>query len=64
MINQGLNTEADKASKEGLRLAEGTWAVKEFTNGRQQAYYHRPFIEQPWCLHDGRQVLELYYAEG
>ena len=41
------NMEADKASKEGLRLAEGTWVVKEFANGRQQAYYHRPFIEQP-----------------
>ena len=40
------NTEADKASKEGLRLAEGTWMVKEFSNGRLQAHYHRSFIEQ------------------
>ena len=37
------NKEADKASKEGLRLAEGTWLVKEMVNGRQQAFYHRPY---------------------
>ena len=39
------NKEADKASKEGLRLAEGIWLVKEMVNGRQQAFYHRPFID-------------------
>ena len=39
------NKEADKASKEGLRLAEGTWLVKEFSNGSLQAFYHKPFIE-------------------
>ena len=39
------NKKADKASKEGLRLAEGTWTVKETSNGRIQAFYHRPFIE-------------------
>ena len=39
------NTEADKASKDGLRLAEGYWTVKEIHEGRQQAYYHRPYME-------------------
>ena len=39
------NKAADKASKEGLGLAEGLWMVKETFNGRTQAYYHRPFIE-------------------
>ena len=44
-VYRANNKEADKASKEGLRLAEGTWMVKEFTNGSLQAFYHRPFIE-------------------
>ena len=39
------NKEADKASKEGLRLAEGNWSVKETLNGSMQAFYHRPFID-------------------
>ena len=39
------NKEAFKASKEGLRLAEGIWMVKETFNGRLQAFYHRPFID-------------------
>ena len=39
------NKEADKASKEGLRLAAGSWSVKEIIDGRTQEYYHRPFIE-------------------
>ena len=39
------NKEANKASKEGFRLAEGIWLVKEMVNGRQQAFYHRPFID-------------------
>ena len=38
------NKEADKASKEGLQLAEGYWTVKENVNGRMQAFYHRSFI--------------------
>ena len=44
-VYRANNMEADKASKEGLRLAEGTWMVKEFINGSLQAFYHRPFIE-------------------
>ena len=40
------NTKVEKASKEGLRLAEGTWMVEEYSNGRLKAFYHRPFIEQ------------------
>ena len=39
------NKEADKASKEGLRLALGTWLVKESNEGTVQAFYHRSFIE-------------------
>ena len=39
------NTEADKASKDGLKLAEGYWTVKEIHDGRQQVYYHRPYME-------------------
>ena len=39
------NTEADKASKAGLRLAEGYWTVKEIHDGRQQAFYHRPYMD-------------------
>ena len=39
------NKEAHKASKEGLRLAAGTWTVKETIDGRTQGFYHRPFIE-------------------
>ena len=39
------NKEADKASKEGLRLAAGTWTVKETKDGRTQEFYHGPFIE-------------------
>ena len=39
------NKEAAKASKEGLRLAAGSWTVKEFFEGRTQEYYHRHFIE-------------------
>ena len=39
------NQEADKASKDGLRLASGTWTVKEINDGRLQGFYHRPFIE-------------------
>ena len=39
------NKEADKASKEGHRLAVGTWMVKETNDGRTQEFYHRPFIE-------------------
>ena len=39
------NQEVDKASKEGLRLAPGTWTVKEINDGRTQGFYHRPFIE-------------------
>ena len=39
------NKEVDKDSKEGLRLAEGSWMVKELVNGRQQAFYHRPYID-------------------
>ena len=37
--------EADKASKDGLRLAEGYWTVKETHNGRLQAFYHKPYME-------------------
>ena len=39
------NKEADKASKEGLRMATGNWMIKETFEGRTQDYYHRPFIE-------------------
>ena len=39
------NKEADKASKEGLWLAVGTWTVKEFIEGSTQDFYHRPFID-------------------
>ena len=39
------NQEADKASKEGIRLALGTWLVKEFNEGTVQSYCHRPFFE-------------------
>ena len=39
------NKEADKASKEGLRLEAGSWTVKEVLEGISQDYYHRPFIE-------------------
>ena len=39
------NQEADKASKEGLRLDMGTWTVKEIKDGRLQEFYHRPFVE-------------------
>ena len=39
------NKEADKASKEGLRMATGNWLIKETIDGRTQDYYHRPFIE-------------------
>ena len=39
------NKEADKASKEGLRLAAGSWTVKEIYDGRTLGFYHRPFIE-------------------
>ena len=38
------NKEADKASKEGLRLAAGTWIVNETIDGRTNGFYHRPFI--------------------
>ena len=40
------NQEADKASKEGLRLAAGMWTVKEINDGRTQGFYHRPYIEE------------------
>jgi len=41
------NKEADRASKEGLQKALGTWYVTESVDGRLQGYYHRPFIEDP-----------------
>ena len=44
------NQEVDKASKEGLRLAVGSWTVKEIYDGRTQGFYHRPFIEDFWIL--------------
>ena len=51
------NKEADKASKEGLRLAASTWMVKETNDGRTQEFYHRSFIELLWYL---TYSLELY----
>jgi len=39
------NQEADRASKEGLPKAFGTWHVTEFEDGRSQGYFHRPFVE-------------------
>jgi len=39
------NTEADRASKAGLRMALGDWKVVETKNGLSQEYYHRPFID-------------------
>ena len=39
------NQEADKASKEGLRLEMGTWLVTESNEGIVQTYYHRPFFD-------------------
>jgi len=39
------NQEADKASKEGLRLDLGTWLVTESIEGILQSFYHRPFID-------------------
>ena len=39
------NKEADKASKEGIRLVVGTWTMKESIDGRTLGFYHRPFIE-------------------
>ena len=42
------NQEADKASKDELRLASGTWTVKEINDCRLQGFYHRPFIEDYW----------------
>jgi len=39
------NQEADKASKEGLRLDMGTWLVRESTEGFLQSFYHRPFFD-------------------
>jgi len=41
------NKEADRASKEGLPKAFGTWHITESVDGRSQGYYHRPFIEDP-----------------
>lgn len=39
------NKEADRASKEGIPKAFGTWHVTEVIDGRSLGYYHRPFIE-------------------
>ena len=39
------NKEVDKASKDGLRLVEVFWTVKEIHDGRPQAFYHRPYME-------------------
>ena len=39
------NQEADKASKEGLRLDLGTWLVTETNEGIVQSYFHRPFFD-------------------
>ena len=50
-VYREYNKEADKASKEGLRLAAGTWTVKEFIEGSTQDFYHRPFIDILWlCI--------------
>jgi len=39
------NQAADRASKEGIPKAFGTWHVTEVTDGRTHGYFHRPFIE-------------------
>ena len=39
------NQLADKASKDGLGLTEGSWTVTEFNDDRLQGFYHRTFIE-------------------
>jgi len=41
------NEEADRASKEGLQKALGTWYVTESVDGRVQGFFHRPFMEVP-----------------
>lgn len=39
------NKEADRASKEGTRMAQGTWLIKEHKDGDQvHEFYHEPFI--------------------
>jgi len=39
------NAEADRASKEGIQKAIGSWYVNESDDGRIQGYFHRPFME-------------------
>lgn len=39
------NKEADKASKDGLSMAFGSWKIKELRDGQSTEFYHRPFIE-------------------
>ena len=39
------NKEADRASKEGLRLDFGNWKFHEEREGQSYEFYHRPFID-------------------
>ena len=45
-VYKEINREADKASKEGLRLTMGQWKISELVDGVLYEYYHRPFIER------------------
>ena len=45
-VYREFNREANKASKEGLRLTLGQWKVSELVYGAAHEYYHRPFIER------------------
>jgi len=41
------NIEADRASKDGLLRAHGTWYVTETAEDRVQGFYHRPYMDMP-----------------